>query len=148
MEDSPSLSILYPGYPLGASIFCLLYDSGLSRSGAGSPISPAPNFGRGGRGVRAVATYVEREPAPVTLLDGAYSARPELADLIALSVLVDVPVDVRHARLASREDKEFLDPWHARWDDAEAYYFSHVRPRSAFDLVVTPVRNKYEQSFP
>src|SRR5919199_2752451 len=95
-------------------------------------------------GVRPDGTYamrtdfVEREPSAVIVLDGAYSTRPELADLIDLSVLVDVPVDVRHERLAAREDKQFLDAWHARWDAAEAYYFTHVRPQASFDLVVTP----------
>ena len=82
--------------------------------------------------------FVERQPAGVIILDGAYSARPELADLIDLSVLVDVPVAERHARLAARERSHFLDSWHARWDPAEAYYFTHVRPNSSFDLVVTP----------
>jgi para-aminobenzoate synthetase len=93
-------------------------------------------------GVRPDGTYamrtdfVERGPSAVVVLDGAYSTRPELADLIDLSVLVDVPVDVRHARLAAREEKSWLQSWHARWDDAEAYYFTHVRPASSFDLVV------------
>ncbi len=97
-------------------------------------------------GVRPDGTYamstdfVEREPSDVIVLDGAYSTRPELADLIDLSVLVDVPVAVRHARLAAREEKSWLAAWHARWDDAEAYYFSHVRPASSFDLVVTTAR--------
>ena len=41
------------------------------------------------------------------------------------------------ARLAARDEKSFLDSWHARWYAAEEYYFTHVRPESAFDLVVT-----------
>jgi para-aminobenzoate synthetase len=94
-------------------------------------------------GLRADGTYamrtdyVEREPSAVILLDGIYSARPELADLVVLSVLVDAPVEVRHARLAAREEARFLEAWHARWDAVEAYYLTHVRPISCFDLVVT-----------
>ena len=84
--------------------------------------------------------FVELEPAAVVVLDGAYSTRPELADLIDLSVLVDVPVDVRHARIAAREERDFIAAWHARWDSAEEYYFTHVRPKSSFDLVVTTAR--------
>ncbi len=100
-------------------------------------------------GVRPDGTYamrtdfVEREPRRVIVLEGAYSARPELADLINLSVLVDAPVDVRHQRLAARramyvgrDDEKYLDSWHARWDAAEDYYFTQVRPKSSFDLVV------------
>ena len=41
------------------------------------------------------------------------------------------------ARLAAREDKGFLERWHARWDAVEEYYFTRVRPRSSYDLVVT-----------
>ncbi len=79
---------------------------------------------------------IERPPADLIVLDGIYSTRAELADLIDLSVLVDVPLAVRHARLDAREAADFLAEWHARWDAAEAYYLTHVRPPSAFDLVV------------
>jgi uridine kinase len=79
---------------------------------------------------------VQREPAAVIILDGAYSARPELADLVDLSVLIDVPAAVRRQRLAARETPAFLAAWHARWDAAECFYFTHVRPATTFDVVV------------
>jgi para-aminobenzoate synthetase len=78
----------------------------------------------------------EREPADVILLEGAYSACPFLSDLVDLAILVDVPLDERRARLAAREDKEFLNRWHKMWDAVEEYYFTQVRPRASFDLVV------------
>jgi para-aminobenzoate synthetase len=94
-------------------------------------------------GTRPDGTYpmaaeaVTRGLASVIVLDGAYSARPEVSDLIDLAVLVDVPTSERHRRIAVREeDKAFLAAWHARWDAAEDYYFTHVRPPSSFDLVV------------
>ena len=93
-------------------------------------------------GTRSDGTYamalepVRREPAPVISLDGAYSARPELADIIHLSVLVDTSASVRRTRLEAREDPAFLAAWRDRWDVAEAHYFTHVRPPSGFDLVV------------
>lgn len=80
-------------------------------------------------------TPTERAPKPVVLLDGAYSARPELADVLDLSVLVEAAPTTREARLAAREAADFLRQWHARWDPAEDYYFGHVRPPSAFDVV-------------
>ena len=95
-----------------------------------------------GAGPRADGTYAlsnqveERKPAPVIILEGAYSSRPELADLIAISVLVEAPADVREARLRARENPQFLLAWHGRWDEAEAHYFRIVRPRARFDLVV------------
>ncbi len=75
-------------------------------------------------------------PAEVIVLEGAYACRPELADLIDLAVLVATPDEERRARLAAREAPDFLRAWHARWDEAEALYFTEVRPPSAFDVVV------------
>ncbi len=86
-------------------------------------------------GLRRDVTEVA--PAPVILLEGSYSASPELADLIDLAVLIDVPIRERHRRAAARDDPEFLTRWHSLWDDVEAYYFTHVRPVRSFDLVVT-----------
>lgn len=76
------------------------------------------------------------EPASLILLEGAYSCRPELTDLIDLSILIDTPIANRHDRLREREDDEFLKAWHARWDEAEVFYFSEIKPKSSFDLVV------------
>ena len=93
-------------------------------------------------GTRPDGTYpmatnvVIRQPAPVIVLEGAYSARPELADLIDLAVLVDVPTEERHRRLETREEKSFRDAWHTRWDVAEDYYFGQLRPPRSFDLII------------
>ena len=80
--------------------------------------------------------YKQLEPAPVILIEGAYSASPPLADLIDLAVLVDVPTEVRHARLAKREDHAFLSRWHALWDPVEDLYFNHIRTKETFDIVI------------
>jgi uridine kinase len=93
-----------------------------------------------------MATHVEqREPAPVIVIDGAYSARPELADLLDLTVLVDAPESVRRARLEAREEPAFLHAWHQRWDDAERYYFGQVRPIESFDLVVDVITGSVQE---
>ncbi len=94
-------------------------------------------------GTRPDGTYpmatdaVTVESSAFIVVDGAYSCRPELTDLIDLAVLVDLPVDERHRRIAAREEASFSEAWHARWNAAEDYYFSVVRPPSSFDLVVT-----------
>jgi uridine kinase len=79
---------------------------------------------------------VKLEPAPVILLDGVYSARPELSDLVDLAVLVEADDEVRRKRLVIREGQAFMERWHKLWDGAEDYYFTHIRPRSSFDIVV------------
>ena len=95
-------------------------------------------------GLRPDGTYalsqqaIQKQPAPVIILEGAYSSNPEIADLIDLTVLMDVPIPERHLRLQEREgDKQFLERWHTLWDAVEEYYFSELRPKSAFDVVVS-----------
>jgi uridine kinase len=77
-----------------------------------------------------------RKPADVVLLEGAYSACPQLTDMLDLAVLVDVPVLERQARLSKRQDEAFSEYWHEIWDEVEEYYFGEVRPRNSFELVV------------
>jgi uridine kinase len=84
---------------------------------------------------RLAMVTVTVRPAPIVIVEGVYSARPELADLISLCVLVDAPLEVRQARLAARGEPD--DVWDARWQAAEEVYFSTVRPRDTFDLIVS-----------
>lgn len=81
------------------------------------------------RPVRAVV-------APVVLLEGAYSCRPELADLLDLRVLLEVPVDVRRRQLLEREGEGYRAEWEARWSAAEDHYFETTMPVERFDLVL------------
>lgn len=74
--------------------------------------------------------------APVVLLEGAYSARPELHDLLDLRVLLEVPNEVRRRQLLEREGEEYRSDWEARWSAAEDHYFGSVMPPDRFDLVL------------
>jgi uridine kinase len=75
-------------------------------------------------------------PADVVILDGAYSARPQLADLFSLHALLDVPRDARRERLLRREGERHRAEWEARWGEAEDLYFETMMPPDAFDLVL------------
>lgn len=74
--------------------------------------------------------------APVIILDGAYSCRPELHDLLDLRVLLQVPDELRQARLRRREADDYQADWEARWQGAEDHYFTAVMPPARFDLVL------------
>jgi len=88
-------------------------------------------------GVGLADHTVSRDPASLIILDGIYTARPELADLVDLAVLVEMADDLRRRqRLLAREGGPFMTSWHAIWDDAEDYYFTSVRPPESFDLLV------------
>jgi uridine kinase len=75
-------------------------------------------------------------PAAVVILNGAYSARPELSDLYGLRVLLTVTREVRRARLLRREGERYRAEWEARWGEAEDLYFDVLMPTAAFDLVL------------
>jgi uridine kinase len=75
-------------------------------------------------------------PAAVVLLNGAYSARPELSDLYSQRVLLTVARDVRRERLLRREGERYRAEWEARWSEAEDLYFDVLMPPAAFDLVL------------
>lgn len=75
------------------------------------------------------------EPSKVIILDGIYSSLLELSDVNHLTVLVDVPSELRRHRHNTREGNDDLD-WHLRWDPAEDYYFTVLRPSGTFDLIV------------
>jgi uridine kinase len=75
--------------------------------------------------------------APVIILEGVYSARPELADLFHLRVLYDAPAGLRRHRWVNREGEDYFDDWARRWSEAEEWYFAQVMPPDRFDLVLS-----------
>lgn len=85
---------------------------------------------------RLLTRAVTCDPARLVVLDGVYSARPELSDLFDLRVLLDAPPKLRRSRLVEREGAHFLSEWHERWAEAERHYFSRIMPPEAFDLVI------------
>jgi para-aminobenzoate synthetase len=78
------------------------------------------------------------QPTDVVILEGAYSARPELGDLLTLRVLLDTPPLIRRQRLLEREGERYRAEWEARWACAEEHYFKTVIRAGAFDLVIQP----------
>jgi uridine kinase len=99
---------------------------------AGRTARYRPYDWRSGAGV--AQHVVEVSPTPVVILDGVYSARPELHEEIDLAVLVETPPEERRRRLVARGHGN--DGWWPRWNAAEALYYATVRPAGSFDLVV------------
>lgn len=75
-------------------------------------------------------------PRDIVLLDGNFSGRPELDDLIDLRILVTLPDDIRRQRLQAREGEEMMCQWHQVWDEAEEWYVQHVCLPQTYDAVI------------
>lgn len=74
------------------------------------------------------------EPRPVVLFEGVYTARPELSDLVDLRLLLQIGGATRVARLLAREGS--ITAWERQWHEAEDWYFTHLAPTHAFDVIV------------
>lgn len=77
---------------------------------------------------------------PFVVFEGVYAARPELADLVDLRLLVRVPDPVRLARLAARPGG--IGPFERQWHEAEEWYFTEVAPPTWFDAIVDGQRRR------
>lgn len=74
------------------------------------------------------------ESTDLLVVEGVYSARRQLADLVDLRILLRVPDEVRLGRLRAREGG--IDSWAAAWHEAEVWYFAHEGADLWFDLIV------------
>ncbi|MEO1245463.1 MAG: hypothetical protein AAFX56_07210 [Pseudomonadota bacterium] len=82
------------------------------------------------------AVYRYSCAAPLILLDGVYSGRPELADAIDLRVLLKPDEDKRRKRLREREGEDYDPDWERRWSEVEEYYFRHVVNDADYALIL------------
>src|ERR1700728_2386284 len=87
----------------------------------------------GGAGLGGVA---EVRPSDLILLEGVFSAAPELSDLVDRSVLVDTPENERLRRLHVQVAP---DDWDAGWLAVQQSYFDRTRRAASFDLVVSGI---------
>ncbi|MBN9237025.1 MAG: uridine kinase [Afipia broomeae] len=75
-----------------------------------------------------------KHPGPFVIVEGVYSARPELADLMTMRVLLRTTPEVRMERLLRREGE--IGPWERQWHEAEDWYFAEEARESTFDIIV------------
>ena len=86
---------------------------------------------------RACTALTVMSPKPIIILEGVYAARPELADLIDIAIMVRADEGVRESRLLARQ--EHTGPWEKQWHAAEDYYFEFIRPLTSFNMLVSEI---------
>ena len=125
-----------PGGPAGRLALDQYYDWRRLRAEAIEPLRAGRDatFRRfdWDRGTGLDAGVVVRRSALI-LVEGVFSAAPQLADLVDRSVLVDTPEQERLRRLRARIAPADWDP---DWLIAEQAYFRQTRPPAWFDLIV------------
>ena len=81
-----------------------------------------------------LGSWAHVAPANVVIVEGVYSSRPELADLMNLRVLVETPHAVCLERQVARNENS--PDWIARWAAAEQLHFDEILRHMPHDLVV------------
>ena len=74
-------------------------------------------------------------PRGVVIVEGVFSARPELRRYYDAIFLVETNERIRAERQKQRGDET---AWLARWDAAEKFYLETHRPHTYADLVIAP----------
>lgn len=82
------------------------------------------------------STPMSMTSTAIVVLEGAYSARPELHDVLDMRVLLDTPPEQRRRQLLEREGDHYRAEWEARWSAAEDHYFGMIMPPDRFDHVL------------
>lgn len=75
------------------------------------------------------------EPAPVLIVEGVYTCRPELIDLFDFRILVDTETETRLARMHARGHGN--ERWIPKWEAAQNYYFESIFDWNRIDHVVS-----------
>jgi uridine kinase len=85
--------------------------------------------------------WVIVEPNEIVLVEGVYSARPEIRPLIDIAIFVETPRDERLKRMLARGhlERDINNDWLTPWMAAEDWYFAEVRPAKYTDLVVAGI---------
>lgn len=79
-------------------------------------------------GRAAMGDWVEQPMPDVVVVEGVYTLRPQLLDLIDVAVWVETSEETRLRRQAERGENE--DVWIRRWVAAEDHYVATHDPRS------------------
>lgn len=66
-------------------------------------------------------------PAPLTVVEGCYSLRPDLRDAFQLRIWVEASGDTRRQRLLDRGGPECLTSFEQRWIPLENHYFDRFQ---------------------
>lgn len=81
-------------------------------------------------------TPVEANPAPLSIIEGAYSLHPDLRDHYDLKVFLDVPPDEQIKRILVRNGERMAQRFFREWIPMENAYFEAFAVRGASDLML------------
>lgn len=79
---------------------------------------------------------VEVQPAPLTVVEGAYSMHPMLAEQYDLSVFLRISAEAQRKRILQRNGPEIGQRFFDQWIPLEQRYFDALSPAERCDLIL------------
>jgi uridine kinase len=86
--------------------------------------------------------WIEMPMPGVVIVEGVYSLRPQLRDLLDVKAFVDASAVERLSRMRARhagyqrELQVRADAWIERWEAAEQFYLAQTKPRNSADIAI------------
>jgi len=81
-----------------------------------------------------LGAWHEVDPGTMVIVEGVYTARPELAPYYHLTTYVDTPREICLRRMRARGENP--EEWIMRWRAAEDYYLHTTWPQTRVQLLV------------
>ncbi|MFI7075410.1 hypothetical protein [Micromonospora sediminicola] len=81
-----------------------------------------------------LATWNEVRPGTTVIVEGVYSARPELSPYYHLTAYVDTPREICLHRMRARGENS--EEWIGRWRAAEEFYLRTTWPQTRVEVLV------------
>ncbi len=79
---------------------------------------------------------IKVEPKPLTVVEGAYSMHPTLADTYNLSVLLDISPELQKKRIEKRNSPEMAKRFFEEWIPLERVYFDAFGIKEKCDICI------------
>ena len=79
---------------------------------------------------------VDVTPTPLTVVEGAYSMHPLLADFYDLSVFLRISPELQRRRITKRNGPEMAERFFTLWVPLETAYFEAMTPAERCDLIL------------
>ena len=85
---------------------------------------------------QALQPPVDITPTALTVVEGAYSMHPLLADCYDLSVFLRIAPELQRQRILRRNGPELAERFFTLWVPLETTYFKVMDPASRCDLIL------------
>lgn len=83
-----------------------------------------------------LSSPIEAVPEKLTVIEGAYSMHPELADYYDLSVFLDISPELQKIRITKRNPPQLAERFFNEWISLEKTYFSKMQVKDRCDIPI------------